>query len=162
MLDRQHVMFVLKPANAVWTASQIVVQAVTSGDRTVVIAGTSPTLLPTGQLAYAQGSTLFVVPFDTRDWKVSGVPAPVVDGLQVIGPTLSAQVAISPAGTLAYRLGQSSSTKRTLVWVSRQGEETPIAIDPRAYRFPRLSPDGTKIAVDSTDQDRDIWIFDLV
>lgn len=32
---------------------------------------------------------------------------------------------------------------------------------PRSYEFPRLSPDGRKIAVSSQDEEHDIWIFDL-
>jgi serine/threonine-protein kinase len=50
---------------------------------------------------------------------------------------------------------------RTLVWVDRQGRETPIPAPPRAYVFPRLSPDGTRIAVFAQDQEADIWLWDL-
>ena len=31
----------------------------------------------------------------------------------------------------------------------------------RAYRYPWLSPDGTKVAVEVQDQEADIWIWDL-
>jgi hypothetical protein len=32
---------------------------------------------------------------------------------------------------------------------------------PRAYLLPRLSPDGTRVALDIRDQENDIWIWDL-
>jgi serine/threonine-protein kinase len=45
--------------------------------------------------------------------------------------------------------------------VDRQGRETPIAAPPRGYLYPRLSPDGTRIAVVAQDQEQDIWVWDL-
>ncbi len=47
------------------------------------------------------------------------------------------------------------------MWVDRQGRETPIPAPPRAYVYPRLSPDGTRIAVYAGDQEADIWVWDL-
>ena len=48
-----------------------------------------------------------------------------------------------------------------LVWVDRQGPRTPIPAPPRPYLYPRLSPDGTRVAVEVVDQERDIWVWDL-
>jgi serine/threonine-protein kinase len=48
------------------------------------------------------------------------------------------------------------------VWVNRQGREEPINAPPRAYAFPRLSPDGTRVALDVRDQENDIWIWDFM
>jgi Tol biopolymer transport system component len=45
--------------------------------------------------------------------------------------------------------------------VDRKGQEEPIKAPPRAYVYARLSPDGTRIAVDIRDQDNDIWIWDI-
>ena len=66
-------------------------------------------------------------------------------------------------GTLVYVSGgvAGAGAQRTLVWVDRQGRETPIPAPPRAYPFPRLSPDGTQIAVIANDQELDIWVWDL-
>jgi Tol biopolymer transport system component len=47
------------------------------------------------------------------------------------------------------------------VWVERQGRETPIPAPPRAYLYPRLSRDGTRVAVSAGDQEQDLWIWDL-
>jgi Tol biopolymer transport system component len=45
--------------------------------------------------------------------------------------------------------------------VDRQGRETPIPVPPRGYVFPRLSPDGTRVAVFAQDRESDIWLWDL-
>jgi Tol biopolymer transport system component len=47
------------------------------------------------------------------------------------------------------------------VWVDRTGKEEPVAAPPRAYEHPRLSPDGTRVALASSDQADDLWIWDL-
>jgi serine/threonine-protein kinase len=70
---------------------------------------------------------------------------------------------VSRDGRIAYRPGaaQASVERRTLVWVNRQGVEQPIAAEPRGYIYPRISPDGRRIALDALDARRDIWIWDL-
>ena len=54
-----------------------------------------------------------------------------------------------------------ASTRRTLVWVDRSGQEQPIRIKARLYGAPRISPDGIRIAVHAEDDEHDIWIFDV-
>ena len=65
-------------------------------------------------------------------------------------------------GTLAYVSGSGAvGEQRALVWVDRQGRETPIPAPPRSYLYPRLSPDGTRIAVYATNPESDIWAWDF-
>jgi Tol biopolymer transport system component len=45
--------------------------------------------------------------------------------------------------------------------IDRQGHEQPLSAKPRAYAYPRISPDGTKIAVASIDEENDIWIWHI-
>ena len=46
--------------------------------------------------------------------------------------------------------------------VDRQGRETPIAVPPRAYYFPRVSPDGAHVAANAVvDQNSDNWVWNL-
>ena len=47
------------------------------------------------------------------------------------------------------------------MWVDRQGREEPLPRLPDGYMYPRLSPDGTRVALDIRDQGQDIWIWDL-
>jgi Tol biopolymer transport system component len=36
-----------------------------------------------------------------------------------------------------------------------------LSAPPRVYLYPRISPDGTRVALDIRDQDNDIWMWDL-
>jgi Tol biopolymer transport system component len=48
-----------------------------------------------------------------------------------------------------------------MTWVDRNGREEMIPADARRYRHPRVSPDGTRIAVEIDDPtNTDIWIGD--
>ena len=49
---------------------------------------------------------------------------------------------------------------RKLVWVSADGEE-PIAAEPRTYTYVRLSPDGSRAAIEIRDRENDIWVWDF-
>jgi eukaryotic-like serine/threonine-protein kinase len=69
---------------------------------------------------------------------------------------------VSRDGTLAYvSPGSSSNPMRTLVWVDRQGHETPISAPPRAYVATRISPDTARVALEIRDQENDIWMWDF-
>jgi serine/threonine-protein kinase len=45
--------------------------------------------------------------------------------------------------------------------VSRDGRNTPIPIEPDLYSYPRLSPDGRRLAVGIERDGRDVWLIDL-
>ena len=71
-------------------------------------------------------------------------------------------MSISDDGTLVYVPGGVQATAaRTLVWVDRQGREEPLKAPPRVYVYPRLSPDGTRVAARRARPGVDIWIWDL-
>ena len=46
--------------------------------------------------------------------------------------------------------------------MNREGREEPLPLAPASYRGPRVSPDGTRVAVDIFDlENTDVWISDL-
>ena len=51
--------------------------------------------------------------------------------------------------------------QRLMVWVDHHGNVEPLAAPSRSYMRPRLSPDGTRVAVEILGEKRDIWIFDI-
>ena len=57
--------------------------------------------------------------------------------------------------------GGVAEFQRLLVWVDREGVETSLGAPPRAYVYPRLSSDGTRVAVFANDRQNDIWVWDL-
>ena len=56
-------------------------------------------------------------------------------------------------GSLVYVKGTEFSgfASRALVWVDRAGNEEPLEAPVLAYERPRVSPDGTRVAVDVAD-----------
>ncbi len=166
MPDGRTMLFTI--ASASGDEAQIVVQSLDRGTRRTIIAGgTSGRYLPTGHLVYGLRGTLLAVPFDPASLSVKGGPVPVVQGvLQAAGALSPAiQFAVSLDGTLAYvpAEGFASARRQTLVWVDRQGREETIAAPPGSYDHPRLSPDGTHLALMVVDDNRkpDIWVWDL-
>jgi serine/threonine-protein kinase len=108
----------------------------------------------TGHLLYLSAARVHAVGFDARSLELNGEARGVVD--EPVD-----EFAISAEGTLAYAPG-SQSRGHTLVWVDRQGREQPLGVPPQPYIYPRVSPDGTRIALDVlTSPDRDIWVWDL-
>jgi len=102
------------------------------------------------------------VPFDKNKLEVTGGRVSVVEGVYLSDFLL--QYAVSDSGTLAYipGIGRGSVAARTLVWVDRNGKEDPLGAQPNAYRFPKISPDGTRVALTvGAGRNADIWIFDL-
>ncbi len=51
--------------------------------------------------------------------------------------------------------------RRELVWVDRRGREQPLGVPVAEYAYPRISPDGTRIALDVPGPNRDIWMWDV-
>ena len=116
---------------------------------------------PTGHLVYAAVGTLRAVGFDLTHLKIVGTSTPVVP--QVLTTSIGiVDAGLARDGTLIYVVGAGGSgAGRTLVWVDRQGHETPIEAKPRAYFFPRVSPDGARVAVTVLDEKTDIWLLGL-
>jgi serine/threonine-protein kinase len=144
-------------------SSQVAVLDRRTGQRTVLVRGASRAVyLDPGYLLYAVETTIRAVRFDPVRLAVMGEPIPVVENVAADQSAGASNFAVSRQGTLVHVPGGTSiATARSLVWVDRQGRETPIPAPPRSYVVPRLSPDGTRVALESRDQDQDIWIWDF-
>jgi len=145
-------------------AAQIAVLDLQTHTQTVVVrGGFQAHYVPSGHLVYAAGGALRAIAFDPLMLTASGTPVPVVTDV-VINAGFHVEAVIADDGTLAYVRGPGPpvAAQRTLVWVDRQGRETAIAAPPRAYVYPRISPDGSRVAVYGADQMLDVWAWDFV
>ncbi|HSP69929.1 MAG TPA: hypothetical protein VLN48_19535, partial [Bryobacteraceae bacterium] len=145
--------------------AQIVVQALKSGDRKVVLqSGADARYLPTGHIVYALGGVLFAASFDLRRLETRGSPVGVIEGIarSAIG---TAYFAFSNTGTLVYRQGAVNGVgagQAVLVMVDRKGDTQPLKVPAAAYGFPRVSRDGKRAAYQIDDgKDSSIWIYEL-
>ena len=141
----------------------IAVQSLETGERKVLLeGGTAPRYAPTVHIVYAREDKLLAVPFDLEDLVVTGHPIPVLENVAVNRFLGFAQFSFSRDGLLAYMPTDYSEAKRRLVWVDRNGGVEPLPSPDRAYRLPRVSPNGQRVAVViSTLATSDIWTYDL-
>jgi len=148
-------------ANGSFNNSSVVVQSFGTGEIRNLVPGTSPHYAPSGHLIYAQGGNLMAAPFDPQRLEMTGSAVPVLEGVLQSAANASTQYSISTTGSLVYVPGGAQAEQRRLVWVSHSGTEQPLAAPARAYWYPRVSPDGQRVAVVVDDQERQIWLHDL-
>jgi len=73
-----------------------------------------------------------------------------------------ASFGIAGNGSLVYLAGESSgrAPRRPLVWVDREGRSKEIDVQADYYWGPRLSPDGSRLALNVADNGSSIWVVD--
>ena len=154
--------------SAAWDDAEIVIQSLDTGERRSLAMGSDAQYVPTGHLVFAVDTVLFALPFDVSARTVRGRPVPLVEGVQravrTPGSSASANYAISTTGALVYvpASADARALPRSLVAVDRQGRSEPLLDEQRGYWRPRVSPDGTRIAVEMSDGPTEqIWIADL-
>lgn len=166
MLPGGAVLFTLVPQDNS-DEPEIVVRSLASGEQKALIrGGMDARYLRSGHLVYFAAGTLLAVPFDAGELTVRGAPVAAADNIatgsvpgRVVGV---AHFDVSRSGTLAYIAGSLGEiTPRTITWVDRRGREEPLGAPPRPYLYPRLSPDGTRLALTIRDLEQDIWIWDM-
>ena len=135
--------------------------SLSSGAVTLITAGTQPRYLASGHLVFARDSAVWVAPFDPDRLALTGEAVPVAQDVEG-SETSSVHFDVSRDGTLVYLPRVESPTLRRVVWVDRDGVETPTPLPPREYRSVRLSPDGARVAMAVTESDNsDIWVAQL-
>ena len=157
----QAVLFTITPATGGIDNAQIAVLDLQTGTYKVLLRGGSHAhYAQTGHLVYGAGGALRAVAFDLGRLEVIGTPVAVLE--QVVTTSAGAvDMAIAANGTMVYVPGGIAGASGTLVWVDRMGREEPLSAPVRAYTYPRISPDGTRVAVDIRDRERHIWIWEL-
>ena len=145
-------------------SAQVAVLDLTTAQRkTLIRGGSDAQYLDSGHLVYAAGGALHAVEFDLARLEVRGEPIKVIDSVMMTSNG-AANYALSRRGTLVYVPGGAyavTTSPRSLVWVDRQGHEQPIKAAPRPYGVARISPDGSRLAIELEDQENDIWIWDF-
>jgi serine/threonine-protein kinase len=137
------------------------IQVVTLGDRrskTLHRGGTYGRYLPSGHLVFVHDRALFAMPFDISKLEVRGTPVRILDDIAYNTDAGSAHFDFSQTGTFVYRSRAVGNGLRTVQWLDSAGRTQQLLDKPGDYLHPRLSPDGSRLALQSAN---DIWIFDL-
>ena len=154
-----------------WSGSaktaRIGVVSLDTGDWRPLVAGAGPFYSPTGHILFTREGMLWAVPFDADRLDLTGVPRPVLENVAVDTTNGVAHVALANDGTLLYlptgsvRAAMAGPGEAHLVWVDREGRSDRLPAEPRAYTYPRISPDASLVALDIRDQDGELWIWDM-
>jgi eukaryotic-like serine/threonine-protein kinase len=158
------ILFTLRPRGVgSWNRAQIVVQKIGTDERTILIdGGRDARFIPTGHLIYGLHGVLLAVPFNAPARRVTGNAVPLIRNVYDAGTITGAvHYGVAANGSMAYVPRIDTSLRMS--WVDRNGHEQEIPVEPRAYRHARISPDGTRIAVEiEDDNSTDVWVGDSV
>jgi serine/threonine-protein kinase len=87
---------------------------------------------------------------------VRGTPSPVLEQVTYSPALGDAQFGFSQKGTLMYRSGIAEGSLLTVQWLDSAGKFQPLLAKPDAYQSARLSPDGQRLAISTTD----LWVYE--
>ena len=148
-----------------YDGSNIDAQRLDTGERKTVLKGARMARYTSlGYLLFQRGSALLAVGFDPRTLTVKGEPFAIQESVGGDSSSGSGYFSVSDQGVVALAPEASIPKTRGLVLVDRAGRETPIETAPASFFHPRLSPDGSKIAVaigGGSASDDDIYILDV-
>ncbi|MBA2627331.1 MAG: PD40 domain-containing protein, partial [Gemmatimonadales bacterium] len=115
--------------------------------RSDLLFATSPKWVAPGHLVYAAADgVLMAMPFDGVRRRVLGEPVPVLTGVRMEAGFGAGEFAIAHDGTLAYVAGRNQ-LYGTFAFVSAAGKLDTLPLPRGPYTQPRLSPDGSELAV---------------
>ena len=166
----KHVLYTLATGTAAdkWDTARIVVQSLTSADRvTLINGGSDARYVPTGHIVYAVAGRLFAIAFDLERLETTGDPVPILAGIRRSEANWSGAVNISFSqdGSLAYVPGPVSASYAQLdlaVMNLQTGGVRPLDLPAGRYAWPRVSPGGRHVAVETQDRkESSIWTCEL-
>lgn len=135
--------------------------------RTLIERGYAPLYTPSGHLVYTLaslegrgGAEAIIVPFDNDNLMLAGLEVSYSENTSG-----SNSLDFSDNGRMVVQPGRGVLAKsfRSMVWVDRTGNESPINLRPLPYSFPRISPDQEDLAVIVGDEQgtQDLWVYNF-
>jgi len=141
--------------------ASIMVRALPAGEPRIVVPGAiSARYLPTGHLIYAQAGSLFAVPFDSGNLRITGSPVEIIHGV-VMNPEYGSSQYSFGGTTLAYAPGGVQMPQRSLLLVEKEtGVSRPIGSARRPFDRVRVAPSGREILT-NVEGTTYWWSYDL-
>jgi serine/threonine-protein kinase len=157
------VLFTLLPrGGGTWDDATIVAESLRTRERRQILpAGRDARYIPTGHLLYGLINSILAAPFDVDTLEIEGPTVNVVEGVADSGNTGSMHFSVAANGSLVYVTGAVADQTglRKPVFVDPRGREEDPDVEPRPFSNPRVAPDGTRLALHTNENNRDIWIW---
>ena len=139
------------------------VASLASGELTPAVDGSQGQYLPggpsSGHIVYGEpGERVRAVAFDLASLQLTGDPFPLFENVFRGAQSGGSFVRVSRTGSAVYVAG---GFERSLVLVERTGRELLLTEERLGYRFPRFSPDGTRVSVAVDPRPSTLWVFDV-
>jgi Tol biopolymer transport system component len=160
--DGTHFLFLSRDYADTSPQRQLRVASLDGGvDREIRPLNSNALYAPSGHLVWWQDGNLRAQRFDPERLSTVGEPRVIAAGVQ-FDPSQGLGAFSLSGATLVYREG-GLRLGEELVRVSREGEELGPVGPPGNYYHPRLSPDGSHVAVDRSDETNrgDIWVYEI-
>ena len=157
----QAVLFTITATSGRLDQAQIAVLDLRTGTQTVLIRGGSDArYVSSGHLLYAAAGTLRAVAFDLARLAVVGDSVAVLPQVQT---TATGAANVGGGGQRDAGLRRGRRRRGGAAWYGWTGRGRRRRCPHRRgpYAYPRLSPNGTRLAFFIADQELDIWLLDL-
>ena len=116
-----------------------------------------------GLLLFVHDGQLFIQRFDVDRLALGGNAQSIQEPVVTRAASGATFLSVSNDGAAAFVKGARESA-RTLLWVDRDGAARPVGAPPARYAAPRISPDGSRLALMISSNfggTGDVFIFDL-
>jgi serine/threonine-protein kinase len=135
-----------------------------TGERHDILQGANMVrFLAPDKLAFTRGGDLYVVDFDPDSLETSGHPLSVQEGVGGDPSSGAGFFDVSRNGDLVHVAGSITDARSDLMIVDRDGQATPLPLEPRGFFHPRFAPDGSSIAFTvgrgSIGVNGDVWAY---
>jgi len=161
VVDEEGFYLYASTTNSSLNTARMAIATLETGEQTVFdVLGSQPLGIVDGVLLYVTGGgEIMGVPIDVRGRKLAGKPVQLLSNVANNPTTGLARASLSRDGTLFYQTGTQASQ---VIVAGLDGSARTLLAEPHEYAFPRLSPDGRRLAVTigATDR-RDIWLYDV-
>lgn len=142
----------------------IYVASLDSNEKKFILRGESNAVyVPSGWLLYWRDGNLLAQRFDVRRLELLGQPVAVAEGVEYDPVVWRAVFSASENGVLVYQAGPEKPGSQ-LAWYGRDGKQAGTIGEVIPFNGFRLSPEGTRVAVESIDpasQNEAIWVLDV-
>ncbi|MFN0159247.1 MAG: protein kinase domain-containing protein [Bacteroidota bacterium] len=142
----------------------LAIQSTETGERHILdVRGEMAQYVEPGYLIVARSGALLAAPFSLKEFRVTQPLSTVMNDVSGDPGSGVCYFSVSTNGHLVYLPGYLNQDFE-LVSVTREGQMTTLPLQPQPYTTPRVSPDGSKLAVTIglvAGNDTDIWIYDF-